>query len=72
MELANLHYNGANSYLFLKGTDIHKFTAKYSMIVPNNLSLGNVSKEFSASNIKKTGFNGHIYDFSVDYDSIDG
>ena len=72
MELTNLHYNGANSYLFLKGTDIHKFTAKYSMIVPNNLSLGNVSKEFSASNIKRTGFNGHIYDFSVDYDSIDG
>ena len=21
--------------------------------------------------MKKTGFNGHIYDFSVDYDSID-
>ena len=33
--------------------------------------LRNVSKDFSASNMKKTGFNGHIYDFSVDYDAID-
>ena len=56
----NLHYNGANSYLFVNGTEIHKFTAKDSEIVSNNLCLGNVSKEFSASNMKKTGFNGYI------------
>ena len=67
----SLHYNGANSYLFVNGTEVHKFTAKDSEIVPNNLCLGNVSKDFSASNMKKTGFNGHIYDFSVDYDAID-
>ena len=67
----SLYYNGANSYLFVNGTEIHKFLAKDSMIVPNNLCLGNVSKDFSASNMKKTGFNGYIYDFSVDYDSID-
>ena len=41
------------------------------MIFPCNLCLGNVSKYFSASNLKKTGFNGYIYDFSVDYNSID-
>ena len=41
------------------------------MIVPNNLCLGNVSKDFSASNMKKTGFNGDIYEFSVDYNSTD-
>ena len=29
------------------------------------------SKDFSASNMTRTGFNGHIYDFSVDYDAID-
>ena len=67
----SLHYNGANSYFFVNGKEIHKFTAKDSIIVPNNLCLGNVSKDFSASNKKKTGFNGYIYDFSVDYDSID-
>ena len=66
----SLHYNGANSYLFINGTEIHKFKAKDSEIVPNNLCLGNVSKDFSASNMKKTRFNGQIYDFSVDYDAI--
>ena len=66
-----MHYNGNDSYLFVNGTEIYKFKAKDSMIVPNNLCLGNVSKDFSASNMKKTGFNGYIYDFSVDYNSID-
>ena len=67
----SLHYNRANSYLFLNGKKIHKFTANDPEIVPNNLCLGNVSKDFSASDMKNTGFNGHIYNFSVDYDSID-
>ena len=49
----SLHYNGANSYLFVNGTEIHKFTEKNSMIVPNNLCLVNFSKDFSASNMKK-------------------
>ena len=62
----SLHYNGENSYLFVNGTEIHKFTAKDSEIVPNNLFLRNVSKDFSASNIKKTGLI-----ISVDYDAID-
>ena len=26
----SLHYNGANSYLFVKGAEIYKFIAKYS------------------------------------------
>ena len=41
------------------------------MIFPYNLCLGDVSKDFSASNMKETGFNGYIYDFSIDYNSID-
>ena len=48
-----------------------RYSMRDSMIVLNNLYLGNVSKAFSASNMKKTGFNAHIYDFSVNYDSID-
>ena len=67
----SLHYNGANSYLFVNGTEIHKFKAKDFEIVPNSLWFGNLSKDCSASNMKKTEFNGHIYDFSVDYDAID-
>ena len=66
----SFHYNGYDSYLFINGTEIIKFKAKDFMIVPNNLQLENVSKDFSASNMKKTGFNGYIYDFSVEYDSI--
>ena len=56
---------------FFNGTAIHKFKTKDSIIVPNNLCLGNVAKDFLASNMEKTGFNGYIYDFSVDYDSTD-
>ena len=41
------------------------------MIIPNNLCWGSFSKDFSASNITKTLFNRYIYDFSVDYNSID-
>ena len=40
----NLHYNGANSYLFVNGNDIHKFKAKDSEIVATPLCLGNISK----------------------------
>ena len=29
-----------------------------------------ISKEWSIDNMKKTGFNGYVYDFGVDYDAI--
>ena len=67
----SLHYNGANSYLFVNGTEIYKFKAKDSEILPSPLPLGNISKDWSADNKKKTGFSGYVYDFSVDYNSID-
>ena len=66
----SLHYNGANSYLFFNGTDIYKFKAKYSKIVATPLCLGNISKDWSVDKMKKTGFTGYVYDFSVDYDAI--
>ena len=67
----SLHYNGGNSYLFVNGTEIYKFKAKDSEIAATPLCLGNISNDWSADNMrKKTGFNGHIYDFSVDYDAI--
>ena len=66
-----LHYNGANSYLFVNGTDIYKFKAKVSEILASPLCLGNISKDWSTDNMKRTGFNGYIYDFSADYDSTD-
>ena len=66
----SLHYNGVNSYLFVNGTDIYKFKAKDSEIVANPLCLGNISKDWSVDNMKKTGFNGYVFDFSVDYAAI--
>ena len=47
------HYNGANSYLFANGKEIHKFKAKYSEIVATPLCLGNISKDWSVDNMKK-------------------
>ena len=68
----SLHYNGANSYLFVNGTEIYKFKAKDSEIVASPLCLGNISKDWSTDNMKKkTGFNGYVYDFSVDFDATD-
>ena len=66
----SLHYNGAHSYLFVNGTEIYNFKAKDSEIVAGPLSLGNISKDWSVDNMKKTGFNGCVYDFNVDYDAI--
>ena len=49
----SLHYNRANSYLFVNGRDIHKFKAKDSDLVASPLCLGNISKDFSVDNMKK-------------------
>ena len=51
----SLHYNGANSYLFVNGTEIIKFKAKDSEIVASPLCLGNISKDWSTDNMKKYG-----------------
>ena len=47
-----------------------KFKAKDSEILAYSLCLGNISKDWSEYNVKKTGFNGYIYDFSTDYNAI--
>ena len=66
----SLHYKGTNSYLFVNGTEIYKFIAKDSGIVATPLCLGNISKDWSVDNMKKTGFTGYVYDFSVDYEAV--
>ena len=50
-----------------------KFTnlKQNSEIVASPLCLGNTSKDSSTDNMKKTGFNEYVYDFSVDYDATD-
>ena len=51
----SLHYNGANSYFFVNGTEIYKFKSKDSEIVATQLCLGNISKDWSIDNMKKKG-----------------
>ena len=66
----SLHYNGANSYLFVNGVEIIKFKVRDSAINAIPLCLGKIWKIFSVDYMKKTGFYGCFYDFSIDYDAI--
>ena len=66
----NLHYNGANGYLFVNGTNIYKFKPKDSEIVSSPLCLGNISKDWSTDNMKRSVFTGYVYDVNVDYEAI--
>ena len=65
-----MHYNGVNSYLFVNGAQIYKFKPKDSEILAYSLCLGNISKDWSQDNMKKTGLKGYVYDFGTDYDAI--
>ena len=49
----SLDYNGSNSFLFVNATKMYHFKAKDSQIKKYPLSLGNVSGDFAANNIKK-------------------
>ena len=57
--------------MFVNGTEIYKFKVKDSEIVASPLCLGNISKNWSVDNMKKTEFNGYVYDFSVYYNVTD-
>ena len=70
--LLSLHYNGDNSYLFVNGRQELKFKAKTDQLVKEKLCIGNLSDQWSASESEKTGLYGNIYDFVVDYKSING
>ena len=65
-----LHYNGANTYLFVNGIEIYKIKAKDSEILMVPICLGNISKDWSVDIMKRTGFTGYVYEFSVDYEAI--
>ena len=60
----SLHYNGANSYFLVNGTEIIKFKAKDSEIAAFPLCSGSISKDWLLDDMKKTGRTGYIYDFS--------
>ena len=49
----SLHYNRANSYLFVNSAEIYKFKAKDSEIVASPSCSGNIPKDWSKDNMKK-------------------
>ena len=66
----SFHYNGANSYLFVNSREFYKFKVKDAEIVATPLCLENTSTDWEVDNLKKTGLNKYVYDFSGDYDAI--
>ena len=66
----SLHYNEANSYLFVKRTEIIGVKVKDSNTNPILLCQENISKDFFVGNMKNTIFYGYVYDVRVDYDAI--
>ena len=63
----SLNYSEANSYLFLNGIEMYKFRGKDSEIMGNSIMFRKCFKRLVSRWYEKTGFNGYIYDFSVDY-----
>ena len=66
----SMHYNGADSCLFVNGTEIYKFKSKDSEILVYSLCLGNISKDCLVDDMKKTGLKSYVYDFITDYNYI--
>ena len=65
-----LPYNGANCYLFVNGVAIHKFITKDTQFNAIPLCVENISKDFPVDNMKNAGLNGHVHDYSLDYNAI--
>ena len=68
----SLLYNGVNSYLLVNASEVYKYKAKDSETVATPLCLGNISEDWTVDDMKNTGLNGYVCDFSVDYDAIAG
>ena len=68
----SLPYNADNSYLFVDGKKIFKFKADNKNVnFSTQFCLGSISNGFSNTESIELSLNGNVYDFSVDYNSID-
>ena len=57
--------------MYANDVKIYQFKVKDSEIRLYPLLLDKISKDFAVNNITKTGLNGYVYDFPVDYNTID-
>ena len=68
----SLHYNADNISLFVNRKEIIKFKAENENVnFPTQFCLGSISDVFSATEFREVHLNGIVYEFSVDYNSID-
>ena len=66
------HYNVDNSYLFANEKEIFKFKAGNENVnYPTQFCLGSISNGFNPTESREVSLNRNVYDFSVDYNSID-
>ena len=66
------YYTGDISYLFGNGKENFKFKADNKNVnFPTQPCLGSVSSGFSATKSREVSLNGNVYDFWVDYNSVD-
>ena len=67
----SLHYNGSNSFLFVNTTKVYQFKAKKYEIKNYTLCLGNISKDFTISNMIKKNRIKRKCNFFFDFNPID-
>ena len=67
----SLSYDSDNSYLFVNGKEIYKLKASNKNNSPSKFSLGSISNEFDSDDLNEKYFRGNMYDFSIDYITID-
>ena len=68
----SLHYNADNSYLFVNGKEVFEFKGSNKNVnFSIQFCLGNISNGFSATESREVSLNGNVYDWSVDYNSVD-
>ena len=68
----SFHFNANNSYLFANGKEIFKVkTDNKNVNFQIQICLGSISNRFSVTESRELSLNGNVYDFSVDYNSID-
>ena len=68
----SLHYNADNSYLFVNEKKKKKLKPTVKMLnFPTQFCIGSISNGFSNTESREVSLNGNVYDFSVDYSSID-
>ena len=69
--MLSLHYDKTNRILFVNDARRYQFKAKGSDKKPHILCLGNIAKDFTTNNMRKSRLKGVVKVFSVDCSAVD-